>query len=72
LYFSLCPIIAPSGDRVHADVYNTGSGEYRVEWLPRASGKGTRTHNFTQIQNHQFPLLFCAVSYTNIIDIEVL
>lgn len=31
-------IVAPSGDRVNAEVYSQGNGEYRVEWTPRVAG----------------------------------
>lgn len=41
---SSCRIAAPSGDRVHADVYPVGNGEFRVEWVPRMAGMLGCTH----------------------------
>jgi hypothetical protein len=39
-------ISAPTGDRVHADIYNQGNGEYKVEWMPRMPGEIRKMSSF--------------------------
>ena len=38
-WFVVLKISAPTGDRIHADIYNQGNGEYKVEWMPRMAGQ---------------------------------
>ncbi|XP_060571832.1 filamin-A-like isoform X3 [Ruditapes philippinarum] len=59
-------ISSPTGDRVHADIYNQGNGEYKVEWMPRMPGRHTIDVQFSGVQIDGSPF------YVDVFDLSTI